>query len=206
MEKADIKNNKLEVPLQHYIDLFRELDPEDAVKRTHVEFDAQKGEFHIRVMGVDKYVSWPEFSLKTADGTVVGGDEQILVIRFLMNAVVTPANGKFITYRELPWGEVYFRQFTNRCINRLAFSYATKLDKFDQIMETIGAERIDAGDSGWKFEFMDGFFVEFILWAPDDEFPPSAQILFSDNFPLAFGGEDGAYIGDISQNFLKKFK
>lgn len=44
----------------------------------------------------------------------------------------------------------------------------------------------------------------FILWAGDEEFPPSAQILFSDNFPLSFEAEDLAVVGDISIGTLKK--
>ena len=40
--------------------------------------------------------------------------------------------------------------------------------------------------------------------AVDDEFPPSAQILFSDNFPAAFTqGEDMAVVGDVTIDMLK---
>ena len=42
-----------------------------------------------------------------------------------------------------------------------------------------------------------------ILWEGDEEFPPSSQILFSDNFPVAFQAEDMAVVGDISINMLK---
>ena len=34
--------------------------------------------------------------------------------------------------------------------------------------------------------------------------PPSAQILFSDNFPAAFSAEDVAYVGDIVMDYMKK--
>ena len=37
----------------------------------------------------------------------------------------------------------------------------------------------------------------------DEEFPPSAQILFSDNFPLAYAAEDAAYIGDVVLDYMK---
>ena len=39
--------------------------------------------------------------------------------------------------------------------------------------------------------------IQFLLWLGDDEFPPNAQILFSDNFRYAFTAEDMANIGDI---------
>ena len=44
---------------------------------------------------------------------------------------------------------------------------------------------------------------KFLLWLGDDEFPPNAQILFSDNFRYAFTAEDLANIGDILLNRMK---
>ena len=87
---------------------------------------------------------------------------------------------------------------------RLAFGFGNKLKKFEEIMEKIGAEKISNGDAGYEFEFLNDLKLRFILWAGDDEFPPSAQILFSDNFPMAFTqGEDMAVVGDVSINMLK---
>ena len=79
-----------------------------------------------------------------------------------------------------------------------------KLDTFREIMERVGAQAISSGDVGYELEFMKGLFVRLILWAGDDEFPPSAQILFSDNFPAAFTqGEDMAVVGDVTIDMLK---
>ena len=43
----------------------------------------------------------------------------------------------------------------------------------------------------------DGLFVRLILWEGDEEFPASAQILFSSNFSTAFETYDLAEIGGI---------
>ena len=82
--------------------------------------------------------------------------------------------------------------------------YPLELDAFREIMERVGAQVISSGDVGYELEFMKGLFVRLILWAGDDEFPPSAQILFSDNFPAAFTqGEDMAVVGDVTIDMLK---
>ncbi len=57
-----------------------------------------------------------------------------LTIRFLLNGAHS-GTGKFKTYREMPWGEVYLRQFDGRCIKRLAFSYGNRIKDFKEIME-----------------------------------------------------------------------
>ena len=70
-------------------------------------------------------------------------------------------------------------------------------------MEKMGATPVKMGDIAYSFEVLDGFSMIFILWEGDDEFEPSAQILFSDNFPVAFRAEDLAVAGDISITNLK---
>jgi hypothetical protein len=59
-------------------------------------------------------------------------------------------------------------------------------------------EKLDKSDAGYRFEFMSGLYMSFLLWEGDDEFPASAQILFDDNFPHAFTAEDIAVVGDVA--------
>ena len=64
-------------------------------------------------------------------------------------------------------------------------------------MAVLGGKSYEKGDIGWEFEFMPGLSIRFAIWNADDEFPPSAQILFSDNFRYAFDAEDMAVVGDV---------
>ena len=67
-------------------------------------------------------------------------------------------------------------------------------------MDKLGAKRVEYGDIAYELEFMKDLYIRFIIWAGDEEFSPSAQILFSDNFPTSFTAEDLAYVGDICMN------
>ena len=86
---------------------------------------------------------------------------------------------------------------------RLAFSYGNKLQHIQNVLEHLGAEKSTEGDCSYKLEFMNNLFIKFILWEGDDEFPPSSQILFSDNFAVSFAAEDLAVAGDIAINMMK---
>ncbi|MCI8420083.1 MAG: DUF3786 domain-containing protein, partial [Oscillospiraceae bacterium] len=66
------------------------------------------------------------------------------------------------------------------------------------------AKKLSRSDAGWEVELMPGLNIQLLLWVGDDEFPPNAQILFSDNFRYAFTAEDMANIGDIVLNRMKK--
>ena len=82
--------------------------------------------------------------------------------------------------------------------------YGFKLDQFARVCEAVGAQAVQAGDKGYEFEIFPGYKVQFLLWAADDEFPPSSQILFSDNFTAAFHAEDLVVVCDVIIGTLKK--
>ena len=205
------KDNKERIPLEHYLSEYRNIDPKEAAERCGVEYDEEKQQFHIRLMGFRYLVDFPEFAVHKEDENEEGAfllldmvPAKIIVLRFLISAQVVKSSGKFLTYREVPWGEVYFRQFEGRCLMRLKFGFGFKLDKFAEGMEKIpGVKKLSLGDVSYEFEFINGLHVRFILWAGDEEFPPSSQILFEDNFPYAYQAEDLAVVGDISITTLK---
>ena len=45
--------------------------------------------------------------------------------------------------------------------------------------------------------------MQLFVWAGDDEFPPSAQILYSDNFAEGFTAEDRVVAADILISTIK---
>ncbi len=210
MEFQYEKDNKERVPLEHYLEEYGKIDPKEASERCQVQYDEDTQQFHIRLMGYSYLVSFPDFQVKKEHEEEEGvfllldsAPAKIIVLRFLIQGQLVKSAGRFLTYREVPWGEVYFRQFEGRCLTRLKFSFGFKLDKFAQGMEKLGAKKVSMGDAAYEFEFINGLFVRFILWAGDDEFPPSSQILFADNFPYAYQAEDLAVVGDISITTLK---
>lgn len=211
MEVNYEKDSKERIPFEHYLEAFRKADPMEIAERCGVPYDKNAGTFSIRLMGVNYTVAWPSYEILHEKEERIGyypletrANARILLLRFLTEGGAAPTTGKFLTYREVPWGEVYFKQFQGRCLFRLAFGFGNKLQVFRQIMERVGALPIGSGDAGYDLEFMPGLQVRLILWEGDDEFPPSAQILFSDNFPVAFTqGEDMAVVGDVTIDMLK---
>lgn len=191
-------NNKYEIPFSHYAQRYSQLDPKETAERCGIVFDGEKGEFSLRLMGQPVRLAWPEFQVTEGD---LPGPARILLMRYLLEGRFLPSQGKFLSYREMPWGSVYDQNFQGRRIRRLARSFT--LESFVSGMEHLKAQPISGGDRGYEFPFLEGLLLRFLLWEGDEEFPPSAQILFSDNFPLAFTAEDMAVVGDISIGFLR---
>ena len=129
-----------------------------------------------------------------------------LLLRYFTEGDYMRATGNLLSYRDLPWGEVYYRQFYGRCIMRLARMFGNQLETLKKIMESLKEIPKEYGDVAYEFQFLEDLRLCFILWAGDEEFPSSAQILFSDNFPVAYAAEDVAYIGDVVMDYMKKIK
>lgn len=210
MELQYEKDNKERIPFEHYMEAFQNADPLEISQRTGLPYDEEKQIFTVNLMGVTYKVKFPEYEVTHVEEDVIqyypleeAVNARILVLRFMIEGCKAVPSEKFITYREAPWGSVYMQQFNGRCILRFAYGYGNKQDRFENAMKKIQAKKIAHGDVGYELEFMDGYRLQMMLWAGDDEFPPSSQILFSDNFPAAFHTEDMAVVGDIVISMIK---
>ena len=205
------KDSKERLPWEHYLSQYQESDPKEIAARLGIFYDEEQKYFTLKFLGTVYQISWPDFQVShEADDMGFYPLETMtyartLTIRFLLNGAEASGTGKFKTYREMPWGEVYLRQFDGRCIKRLAFSYGNRIKDFQAIMEHMHCVPVKHGDIAYQLEIFPDYLVQMILWEGDDEFPPSSQILFSDNCPISFQAEDMAVMGDVSIGSLKSF-
>lgn len=197
------KNQQTGVPIEHYKELFAKADPKEMSQRSGIAFDGEK--FTIQFLNRTVFVLWPSMDVIFADDSKEAAPyTKILLSRLILEGCVVPSLGEMKAYTEMPWGNVYAQQFRGRCILRLAFSYGNNLEGFKKACEGIGGVPAKgSGDALYDIEFVKGLMVRLILWVGDDEFPPQAQVLFSDNFPQAFTAEDIAVVGDTIINALK---
>ena len=200
----EVVNHKEGVPFEHYVELFRNLNPEEACARTGAAFDGTA--FTLRLVNAEYRITWPEYSI-TADRddafALKALPGQTFLLRWLLEGKAVPARGQFKTFREMPWGELYIQPFTGRCLTRAAFTFGTRVAQFAAAMEKLGAKKLPHGDAAYELELLPGYAMQLIVWAGDDEFPPNSQILYSDNFADSFAAEDRVVAGDILISIVK---
>jgi hypothetical protein len=200
-------DNKNGNPLRYYLSIYKELEPEEISRRCNLEFNSGASSFKLRVLGTWYNIPHPGFALLDGSGKeLLNPCEKILFLRYLCGGKYFPAHGKQLSYNEIPWGTVYYRNFEGRCLKRCAYTFGGDLKGFVNMIENtpyLPAEPMNNGDVSYRIEFINGLYITLILWAVDDEFPPSAQILFDDNFIFAFTAEDLAVAVEILINRLK---
>jgi len=210
-----LTDNKTGKPLLHYEAIYQKLDPREIAQRCNLEFNEETSRFSLRVLGTEYSAPHPEFALLDSAGEEEAPDaeseiepyEKILFLRYLCEGKYFPRQGKRLSYNEFPWGSVYYKNFEGRCLKRFARVFGKDITKFVKMIENtpnLRAEALNVGDASYRLEFINGLYISVILWGADDEFPPSAQILFDDNFVFAFTAEDLAVAGEILTDRLKK--
>ncbi len=224
------KNQQYGVPFGTYRQQYAGADPQMLSESSGVPYDFEKRQFSLKLLGTDYAISHPGFDVRCLErkpdlrASVGSSDEpssiqranvpyaplltedaaKILIIRYLTFGRNAMFMGTFKPYSEMPWGNVYERNFQGRCIRRLAFTFGTRIGQFCKAMERLEARKLPSSGESYEMDFLEDLRLRLTVWEADDEFPPSAQILFSDNFPYAFSGEDMAYVGDLVILTLKK--
>ena len=199
----EIENHKEEVPFAFYEEKFRSLNPEDTVGRlSDVRWDGK--EFTLRLLGRDFAISHPDYAIRALDsGAIPPLPAQTFLLRYLLESRDIRWGGEWKTFREMPWGEMYIKPYTGRVLTRAAFTFGTRVAAFRTAAEKMGGLPLPNGDAGYQFDLIGGYRMRILVWEGDDEFPPNAQVLYSDNFAEGFAAEDRVVAGDILISTIK---
>ena len=198
-----IENHKEEVPFAFYEEKFRTLDPDSVAARlSYVLWDGAA--FTVKLLGREFRITHPEYAITACDGGPIPPlPTQTFLLRYLLESRDVAWSGQWKTFREMPWGEMYIKPYTGRVLTRAAFTFGTRLAAFRAAAEKMGAEPVSHADAGYRFELIGGYQMQILVWEGDEEFPPNAQVLYSDNFADGFAAEDRVVAGDILISTIK---
>ena len=198
----EIVNHKEEIPLAHYQARFQASNPREIQERLPgAAFDGEA--FSLTLLGKEYRVAHPDGTVTAADASEPPLPTQTFLLRYLLEGKKVSWGGGWKTFREMPWGEMYIKPYTGRVLTRAAFTFGTRLDAFRAACVKMGAVPVPHGDAGFLFDFLGSFQMQVLVWAGDEEFPPSAQVLYSDNFADGFAAEDRVVAGDILISTVK---
>ena len=192
-----VENHKEEVPFEYYAELFSKADAQEMAERTGTNFDGEK--FCVNLLGVEYAISYPTAAFTPGAALPV----QTFILRWLLEGKKVSWEGNWKTFREMPWGELYIKPYTGRVLTRAAFTFGTRVEKFRAACEKMGAVAVKHGDAGYQLQLLPGFWMQIMVWEGDDEFPPNAQVLYTDNFEGGFAPEDRVVAGDILITAIK---
>ncbi len=192
-----IENHKEEVPFAHYQEKFSQANAAEITARTGIALE--NGTFTVKLLGKEYLISHPHCEPQENLPLPL----QTFLLRYLLEGKPAASTNDFLTFREMPWGELYIQPFTGRVLTRAAFTFGTRIEKFRAAAEKLGGLPLKHGDAGYEFTFLDNYRLRLLVWQGDDEFPPNAQLLYTANFADGFAAEDRVVAGDILISTIK---
>ena len=196
----EIQNNKEEVPFSYYAELYAKADKEEIASRLGIS--GENGIFSLVLMG-KTYAVTENVEITDGEGKAPALPVQTFLLRYLLEGKQIPFLGQWKTFREMPWGELYIKPYTGRVLTRAAFTFGTRVEAFRRAAEKMGAAPVNHGDAGYEFSLIGDYRMQILVWEGDEEFPPNAQVLYSDNFADGFAAEDRVVAGDILISTIK---
>ncbi|NMM62710.1 DUF3786 domain-containing protein [Clostridium sp. P21] len=193
------------VPYEYIQNMFAKEDPVQISQQSGIYYDEENHYFKIKIMGKEYNIKHPQgnmYDLKTQK-EISAYTIKTIVLRYLVNSKNVPVFNKDITYKEIPGGLVYYRNFYNRTILKLAKIFGNDLKALEEVTLCVEGTLIKKGDAACRFEFINNVYITFVIWQGDDELEASANILFDGNIQYYFNAEDLAVVGDVAIELLK---
>ncbi|MCF8009810.1 MAG: DUF3786 domain-containing protein [Clostridiales bacterium] len=160
---------------------FMELDHKDIELRCGTVFDKHEQAFFLDYFGRKCKISWD--GMVTCDGEEVDYNDRTIIMQYLCYCSGLPPRGKWISFLDLPGGDLHHGPFQKDGTIPLAKNFDNKLKEFESAALNLGGTSISPGDAGFYVPALPKLPMAVTLWEGDEEFPARANILFDSVAP-----------------------
>lgn len=120
--------------------------------------------------------------------------QQTLFLHYLATAGGDSLQNEWITFKELPGGAIYTGPYQNRTIKPFLKYFGEQPRRFQKIAASLGGISAAFGDLCMILRPFPRVPIGFVLWEGDEEFPPSANILYDASASSYLPTEDYALL------------
>ena len=162
------------------IQKLRHQEPNFAAKQTGAIFDRERGIFIMESLGKEIHITFPEGKVFLGrQDKLLPRDWSLITLNYLSRGDGRPLTGELISYRELEAGDVFYPNLKQKVIERLAKELGTKKpERIREIFAQYKSTPAEGCDIGGVLHLFPRFPITVKLWLADEEFPPSANVLF----------------------------
>ena len=149
----------------------------DLVERCGVTATGEDG-IVLRCLGRDYAVGLPEGEVRDLAGEQVDEHLAILLLLYLTEARGGPFEGRWIAFEQLSGGAGYSGSFRGRVLGPLLRTFGGDPEALRRSAASLDGTPLDMGDVGVVLPALPRVPVAVVLWRGDDEFAPSANVVF----------------------------
>ncbi len=163
----------------------------------------QKGEKIVIPFFSEPYtLRFPQIEFYSPGKKTVSLVTRVLLLHYLLRADGNPLTGEWVGYKDIPGGLLYGGVFARRVTEPLVRKFGKSAKLFREVGSRFGGEPAGVGDASFHFLALPRISLQYVLWEGDEEFSPSAQLLFDSSVDHYLPLEDIVVLGQITTGRL----
>ncbi len=175
-----------------YWDELTRLDPETVCTRTLAEYRLKERGYTLPVLNEDYLILPHQRQIRRL---IEGGTPReegfsrefvLMLLFYLIHAKNISLARKWISEKDLPSGEVFFRGPHALSVDLVEGKYGEDPEGFIEAGKLLGGTPVRFGDKSIAFDVFPRIPLIYILWMGDEEFPPRAGVLFDSSIESHF--------------------
>lgn len=182
----------------------RMADPESVCRNALVHFDRDRNAYAFVFLNNPFHCFPAREVIEPAESNRCNHDEfnfHLAVLHYLLEAAPVGVKGGWISEKEIPGGELFFRGHHKLPVDPLKDLFGTRPELFQAVAARVGGIPMDMGDMAFQFRILPRIPLVLVLWQGDDEFDPELKVLFDETVHQHFRNLDTiwALIGAVSR-------
>lgn len=167
-------------------------DPELIAADTGVTFHKDQKSFDLEFMTRLYHISADVGIVTDSNGVVI--DDTVLttlLLHYLVTGDGRKSADKHIAFSEIPGGgAIYDNSYQKRVVIPLIKTFGDNPDRLLSVAEQFNGKKNSFGDLSVTFDLFPYVPVTYVIWKGDEEFPPSATIMFDESISSYLPVED----------------
>lgn len=111
--------------------------------------------------------------------------------------------GKLIAFKDLYGGPHYMEPFRNRVLRPVERIFGSHPEILIESAEALGGEQVELGDAAARIRALPRIPVIVVVWAGDEEFPPSSNVYFDASITNYYTAEEATVLCEVVVKRLK---
>jgi len=132
----------------------------------------------LRCLGQDYLITYPDGEVTTAAGEAVDEHLAILLLLYLTEAGGRLLEDQWIAFEQISGGAGYIGSFRGRVVGPLLRTFGQRPEALLEAAAGLDGASLDMGDAAVALAALPRVPIAFVLWRGDDEFAPSASVVF----------------------------
>ena len=181
-------------------------DLQERCEKSGAVWRPEDGVAEITFLNRAYWVRPPEFEVALSEGEgEVPLTEKVLILHYLKTASGIPLSGEWITFAQVPGGEIYLSVFRARSIDRLVRAFDGRETTLMEAARSMGGREAEYGEMSVQVRAFPRVPVTLILWLGDDEIPSSGNLLFDATVTEYLPMEDMVVLAGMTVSRLCKY-